>query len=177
MPWLCTTIAGSMPILVASCRAAASARGPGGTGRVNDIWTMPSPVVSPYGRTIPRSDTGHLPRALEQLQRRVEGAVGEPDDAVQALALVRRALGDAEGAVGDRGQDAAGVVGDAAEQVDGPAEHVAGHVLGRRHPLQRRVREQRAGEHRVRELQPERLLPVGVDLEGVAEPELPVLEP
>src|SRR5215213_10637900 len=128
MPWLCTTIAGSMPILVASCRAAASARGPGGTGRVNDVCTIPSPVVSPYGWTMLRSRPGADPSPdgppsgrtrfisdtdpdlLQQLQRRVVGALGQPHDAVQTLALVRRALGDAEGAVGDRRQHAAGVV-------------------------------------------------------------------
>ena len=60
MPLACTTMAGSMPILAASCRAAPSARArcslvPYGTGRVNDSWTRPSPVVSPYGRTIFRS--------------------------------------------------------------------------------------------------------------------------
>src|SRR3712207_8464999 len=81
MAWLCTTIAGSMPILFASCSAAPSALGPAGTGSVNDVCTMPSPVVSPYGRTtfIGRgSDTGHLPRALQQLQRRVVGTLGQP---------------------------------------------------------------------------------------------------
>ena len=66
-------------------------------------------------------------------------------------------------------------VEEAVEQV--AAEHVAGHVLGRRHPLQRRLREQLAGEQRVRELEPERVRHVRVDLERVAEAELPVLEP
>ena len=51
----CTTMAGSRPILAASCAAApsASARSssvPNGSGSVNDTWTRPSPVVSPYGR-------------------------------------------------------------------------------------------------------------------------------
>src|SRR5688500_5709511 len=100
MAWLCTTIAGSMPILFASCSAAPSAFGPAGTGRVNEVCTMPSPVVSPYGRTTlltvpggptwplgPCSGTGHL-LLLEQLQRRVVGAVRQLDDAVQALAAV-----------------------------------------------------------------------------------------
>ena len=68
----------------------------------------------------------------------------------------------------------AGQVEEAVEQV--AAEHVAGHVPGRRHPLQRRVREQLAGQQRVRELHPERVRDVGVDLEGVAQAELPVLE-
>src|SRR6476469_6869334 len=97
MPWLCTTIALSMPILAASCSAAPSARGPGGTGSVNDVCTMPSPVVSPYGRTIPSGMHG-----LQQLEGGVEPTVGQPHDAVQTLAAVRRPLGDAEGAVGDR---------------------------------------------------------------------------
>ena len=66
-------------------------------------------------------------------------------------------------------------VEEAVEQV--AAEHVAGHVPGRRHPLQRRLREQVAGQHRVRELEPERVGDLGVDLERVAQPELPVLEP
>ena len=65
-------------------------------------------------------------------------------------------------------------VEEAVEQV--AAEHVAGHVLGRRHPLQRRVREQLAGQQRVRQLQPERLRQVRVDLERVAEAQLPVGE-
>src|SRR5215210_7911782 len=122
MPWLCTTIAGSMPIVFANCRAAPSALGPAGTGRVNDICTMPSPVVSPYGRTIEPSGTGDLllgsgPSA-EQLQGRVVGVVRELHHAVQALAAVRRPLGDAEGSVGDGLDQALGVVGDPAEQVD-----------------------------------------------------------
>src|SRR3954464_8719796 len=105
MPWLCTTIAGSMPIFCASCRAAPSARGPGGTGSVQDTCTMPSPVVSPYGRTIPEgplwplwpcSDTGTFLR--QQLEGRVVRVRPECDDAVQALAAVGRPLGDAEGA-------------------------------------------------------------------------------
>src|SRR3954468_2557044 len=97
MPWLCTTIAGSMPILEASWSAAPSAFGPGGTGSVNDVCTIPSPVVSPYGLiTVPSG----MDR-LHQLQRRVVRLRTEGDDAVQTLAAVRWALGDAEGAVGD----------------------------------------------------------------------------
>src|SRR3954469_1044632 len=98
-----------MPILLASCSAAPSARGPAGIGRVNDVCTMPSPVVSPYGRMIVPSGTAALASThtranppTQELQRRVVGAGVEPDDAGQALAAVRRALGDAEGAVGDR---------------------------------------------------------------------------
>src|SRR6478672_4915005 len=125
MAWLCTTIAGSMPILFASCRAAPSALGPAGTGRVNDVCTIPSPVVSPYGRTIDPSGTGHL-LALQQLQRRVVGVGAELDDAVQTLAAVRRSPGDAERAVGDRLDEPLGVVGDAAEQVDGLAQNRVG---------------------------------------------------
>src|SRR3954463_13242733 len=98
MAWLCTTIAGSMPILLASCSAAPSARGPAGIGRVNEVCTIPSPVVSPYGRTMPISAgpkwpfwpcsaTGHLvPGVLQELQGRVVGAGVEPDDAGEALA-------------------------------------------------------------------------------------------
>src|SRR5688500_17102439 len=100
MAWLCTTIAGSMPILFASCSAAPSALGPAGIGRVNEVWTIPSPVVSPYGRTMlptvptpegpfscfwPFSGMGHL-LLLHQLQRRVVGAGGQLDHPVQALA-------------------------------------------------------------------------------------------
>ena len=65
-----------------------------------------------------------------------------------------------------------GQVEEAVEQV--APEDVAGHVLGRRHPLQRRLREQLAGQQRVRQLEPERLGQVRVDLEGVTEAELPV---
>src|SRR3712207_4577986 len=106
MAWLWTTIAGSMPILSASCSAAPSARGPAGTGRVNDVCTMPSPVVSPYGRTIPirevpspgkwpLSGTGHL-LLLQQLERRVVRVGRGGDHAVQALAAVGWPPGDAE---------------------------------------------------------------------------------
>src|SRR5687768_9535551 len=94
-----------MPILCASCSAAPSAFGPAGTGRVKDVCTMPSPVVSPYGRMIVPSGTGHLLRldaAFQELQSGVVGPGGQFDDAVQALAAVRWALGDAERAVGDR---------------------------------------------------------------------------
>src|SRR3954468_21567980 len=105
MPWLCTTMAGSMPIFCASCSAAPSAFGPGGTGRVNEVCTMPSPVVSPYGRTIPSGID-----ALQQVQGRVAGVRRQRDDAARALAAVRRAPGDAEGAVGDRLDQPLGVV-------------------------------------------------------------------
>ena len=67
-----------------------------------------------------------------------------------------------------------GEVEEAVEQV--ATEHVAGHVPRGRHPLQRCRREQLAGEQRVGQLHPERVRQVRVDLEGVSEPELPVLE-
>src|SRR3954447_23540972 len=127
MPWLCTTMAGSMPIFVASCSAAPSARGPGGTGRVNDVCTMPSPVVSPYGRTIVPSASG-MDR-LQQLQGGVVRAGRQRDHAVQTLAAVRRPLGDAERAVGDRLDQPLGVVGDPAEQLDGLAQHRVGAAV------------------------------------------------
>src|SRR3954454_5575315 len=125
MPWLCTTIAWSMPILVASCSAAPSAFGPGGTGSVNDVCTIPSPVVSPYGRTIVPSGMDRL----QQLQGRVVRAGRQRDHAVQALAAVRRPLGDAERAVGDRLDQPLGVVGDPAEQLDGLAQHRVGAAV------------------------------------------------
>ena len=56
------------------------------------------------------------------------------------------------------------------QQVAG--EDVAGHVLGRRHVLQRRVREQLADQLRVRQLEQERVRHRRVDLERVPEPEL-----
>src|SRR4051812_29182671 len=125
MPWLCTTMAGSIPILCASCSAAPSAFGPGGTGRVNEVCTMPSPVVSPYGRiTLPSGID-----ALQQHQRRVVGVGAEADDAVQTLAAVRRALGDAEGAVGDGLDQPLGVVGDPPQQVDRLAQHRVGTAV------------------------------------------------
>ncbi len=40
-------MAGSIPIEPASWAAAPSACFPAGSGRVNETWTMPSPVVSP----------------------------------------------------------------------------------------------------------------------------------
>src|SRR5438309_6398754 len=100
MPWLCTTIAGSMPILCASCSAAPSALGPGGTGSVNDVWTMPSPVVSPYGRITVPSGMGHL-LLVEELQHRVVAVGGQRDDAVEPLAPVGGPFRDAERSVGD----------------------------------------------------------------------------
>src|SRR3954447_1492709 len=121
MAWLCTTIAGEMPILFASCSAAPSAFGPAGTGRVNEVWIIPSPVVSPYGRTIVPSGMRRL--LLQQLQSRVVRIGAQRDDAVQALAAVRGSLGDAEGAVGDRLDEPLGVVGDPLEQVDGLPQH------------------------------------------------------
>src|SRR5919107_426359 len=135
MAWLCTTIAGSIPIRVASCRAAPSAFGPAGTGSVNDVCTIPSPVVSPYGRTIEPSGTGgsHLEHppgpAREQLQGRVVGVRAGRHDAVQSLAAVRGAPGDAEGAVGDGLDEPLGVVGDPAEQVDGLPQHRVGPAV------------------------------------------------
>jgi hypothetical protein len=36
-----------MPIFLANCSAAPSARLSWGSGRVKDTWIMPSPVVSP----------------------------------------------------------------------------------------------------------------------------------
>ncbi len=68
----------------------------------------------------------------------------------------------------------AGQVEEAVEQV--AAEDVAGHVPRRRHPLERRLREQGARQQRVRELEPEAVGQCWVDLERVAEAELPVLE-
>src|SRR3954471_20992957 len=124
MPWLCTTIAGSMPIFCASCSAAPSAFGPGGTGRVNEVCTMPSSVVSPYGRTIPSGID-----ALQQLQRRVVRVGAQRDHAVQALAAVRRALGDAEGAVGDGLDQPLGVIGDPPQQVDRLAQPRVGAAV------------------------------------------------
>src|SRR4051812_47101381 len=143
MAWLCTTIAGSIPILVASCSAAPSAFGPIGTGSVNEVCTMPSPVVSPYGRTIDPSGTGDL--LLQQLQGRVVGVGAELDDAVQTLAAVRRALGDAERPVGDRLDQPIRVVGDPAEQVDGLAEHGVGPAVDESARRRREVLGQIAG--------------------------------
>src|SRR3954451_11200202 len=100
-----------MPIFCASCSAAPSARGPAGTGSVNDVCTIPSPVVSPYGRTMLPSGMRDL--LLEQLEGGVVGVRTQRDDAVQTLAAVRRALGDAERAVGDGLDQPLGVVGDA----------------------------------------------------------------
>ncbi len=212
---------------------------------------MPSPVVSPYGRI------GLLHcSALQDLGRRVVVVAGLAGHALEAAALVRRALHQAEGAVGDGGEqrrvtrgvlvvldrlqqvDAlaehlAGAVGDEAvgrgaevlvqvaggvhdvadvlerqvavgdpgrddrlghhadeqdaltgqrpDEVEEPVEQealedVAGHVAGGRHPLEGGVGEQLAREHRVGELEAERVGHVGVDLERVAEAELPVLE-
>ena len=108
---------------------------------------------------------GGVHHVADVLQRQV--AVGEP----------RRDHG-----LGHHPDQQDALPGQRADQVEEPveqvaAEDVAGHVPRRRHPLQRGVREQVARQHRVGELEPERVGDVGVDLEGVAEPELPVLEP
>src|SRR3954452_935521 len=121
MPWLCTTMAGPMPIFVASCSAAPSAFGPGGTGRVNEVCTIPSPVVSPYGRTIPSGID-----ALQQLECRVVRVRAERDDAVEPLAAVRWPPGDAEGAIRDRLDQPLRVVGAPAQQLDRLAQHRVG---------------------------------------------------
>src|SRR3954451_19366521 len=60
---------------------------------------------------------------LEELERRVVGMRAELDDAGQALAAVRRPLGDAERAVRDRLDQPLGVVGDPAQQLDRLGEH------------------------------------------------------
>ena len=65
---------------------------------MNDTCTMPSPVVSPYGPDHLLVDL-QVPDAvgfigssrLEQVDGRVDVAVGAARDAVQALAGVRRA--------------------------------------------------------------------------------------
>src|SRR3712207_3197885 len=118
---VCTTIAGARPILRASWRAppSARARSPSvcaGTGSVNDTCTMPSPVVSPYGRMI-RFGSGEMSLPgpgskalaasltllpLKDVGCRVVVAVGVGDDPVEALAAVGRPPGDAEGALRDR---------------------------------------------------------------------------
>ena len=56
------------------------------------------------------------------------------------------------------------------------AEDVARHVLGRRHVLERRVGEDLARRLGLRDLVEQAVLELGVDLEGVAEADLPVLE-
>ena len=73
------------------------------------------------------------------------------------------------------------LTGESASEVEEPVEQVTpedvtGHVLGRRHPLERSVGEQSTGEHRVGELEAERVGDLRVDLERVPEPELPILE-
>src|ERR1043165_7678855 len=110
-----------MPILFANCNAAPSARGPCGTGRVNDVWIMPSPVVSPYGRTCRFSVTWPL---LQQVDGRVAVAVGFLDHAVRALPAGRRAFHQAERAVGDRVEQPA--VDDPRQQVHRLAEDLVG---------------------------------------------------
>ena len=148
-------------------------------------------VPAASGRTIRSSRSTASPStcagaAGDEAARRGEEVLVQPAGGVEDVADVLQR----EVAVGqprrDHGlghhadeQDAlagqrAGEVEEAVEQV--AAEHVAGHVLGRRHPLQRRVGEQLAGQQRVGQLQPERVRQGRVDLEGVAEPELPVLE-
>ena len=56
------------------------------------------------------------------------------------------------------------------------AEDVAGHVLGGRHVLERRVGEDLAGRFGLCDLEEETVLQLRVDLEGVPEADLPVLE-
>ena len=68
-----------------------------------------------------------------------------------------------------------GQVEERVEQVAG--EHVAGHVLGRRHVLQRRIGEQLPDQLGMGQLEQERVRHLGVDLERVPQAELGVGEP
>ena len=138
---------------------------------------------------------------LEQLDRVAEHLLGAVDD--EAAGLGREVLVQVAGGVhhvadvlqGEvavrepRRDDGLGhhpdqqdaLVGERADEVEEAVEeialeHVAGHVPRGRHPLERRLREQVARQHGVGELEAERVGHLGVDLEGVAEAELPVLE-
>src|SRR5690242_5461007 len=137
----CTTIAGSRPILAASCRAAPSARLPAGSssgiGSVKLICTIPSPVVSPYGRTIVmlslsslclqrRYRLGQCPHAGVRVGRR------RPQPRQVRLEPQREGLGPVHGV----GQPVAEV-----GEVD-PPRVVVGHVLAQ-HPHRRVARARR----------------------------------
>ena len=117
--WLCTTIAGSMPILLASCSAAPSAFGPGGHGQRER--RLHHPVAG--GVAVRPDDRSRQARADLLLLRAAPGPGcrrRRPSSTTPSRPLPPsgRPLGDAERAVGDRLDQALGVVGDPAEQVD-----------------------------------------------------------
>src|SRR4051812_25318518 len=130
-----------MPILLASWIAAPSARLSCGIGSVNDSCTIPSPVVSPYGRTMlmlclrwhallalrPLRSLRCRRSCLQGLRHRVVVVLVVPGHAVQALASVGGAFHDAERAVGDRGQQR--VVDDLLEQLHRLAQHLVRALL------------------------------------------------
>src|SRR5690242_9494875 len=115
------TIWGSRrPFLRRNSSATSRARASAGTGSVKLSCTMPSPDVSPYGRS---SDTG--PRRelrLPQLQEGVHVAGAALGDALAAAAAVARTRRLGEPAVRDRAEHAHVV--DAPEQLDGLRQHV-----------------------------------------------------
>src|SRR5690606_2352876 len=139
----CTTIGESSPIFSASCSAAPSARLSSGMGRVKLSCTMPSPVLSPYGRMTsptPATSGARTRRAIGPFQdvaHRVVVVVLVPGDAVETLAAGRRALHDPEGAVRDRVEQRPAL--DALQELYGLGEHLVGAPLdeaaGRRHEV------------------------------------------
>ena len=161
---------------VPSAIAASSGGSPGGVGVVLDRaragrWLSPSTCAGAVGDEA----VGRRAEVLVQ----VAGGVHDVADVLQRQV----AVGDPrrDDGLGHHADQQDALAGERADEVEEPVEQVAledvaGHVPGRRHPLQRRVGEQLAGEHRVGELEAERVGHVGVDLERVAEAELPVLE-
>src|SRR5690606_10980983 len=86
-------------------------------------WTMPSPVLSPYGRMI--SPTRVTP--FQDLGGGVVVVILVPGDAVEALTAGGGTLHDPEGAVADRVQQRLGR--DALEQVHGLGEDLVRALL------------------------------------------------
>ena len=143
-------------------------------------WSAIRPSRSTASRsTVSRPPVDEAARRRGEVLGQVAGGVQHVPDVAQGQVAVGQPRGD--DGLGHHPDQQDALAGERPGQVEEPveqvaAEHVAGHVLGRRHPLQRRVREELAGQQRVRQLQPEGLLALGLDLEGVPEAELPVLE-
>jgi hypothetical protein len=161
------------------------------------VWTFHQPEC-PVGD---RAEQRVVDDPLEQVDRFVEHLVStrldeparsRPEVLVQVAGRIEHVSHVLQGevAVGEeRGDDGLGhhpdqqdaLPGEGAGEVEEPveqvaAEHVAGHVPRRWHPLQGGLREQLTGEQCVGELEPERVREVRVDLERVTEAELPVCE-
>src|SRR5436190_4780221 len=119
---MCTIWGSRRPLRRRNARPISRARASAGTGSVKLSCTMPSPAVSPYGRS---SDTG--PRRelrLPQLQEGVHVARTALGDALAAAAAVARAGGVGEPSLRDGAEHADHV--DLPEELHGISEDLLG---------------------------------------------------